>query len=251
MKIVVIGGTVLIGSRTVAQLRARGHEAIAAAPSTGVDAASGVGLEAALDGAEIVIDLSNAPSFEAAAAMAFFQASGRNLAAAERKAGVRHHVALSVVGAARLQASGYFRAKQAQEDLIQASGMPHSIVQSTQFFEFIGAIAASATQGQQVRLPPALIQPIFSDDVAEAVADVALAAPLDGRIEIAGPERAPLDRMVARFLAAAGDARVVLADPAAPYFGLVLDDAVLVPAGPARLGRSTFESFLQRGGLRT
>lgn len=251
MKIVVIGGTGLIGSKTVARLRERGHEAIPAAPSTGVDTITGEGLDAALGGASIVIDLANSPSFEDAAAMEFFRTSGRNLLAAEKKAGVTHHVALSVVGTARLQASGYFRAKQAQEELIEASGIPYTIIHSTQFFEFMGAIARGATQGDEVRLSSALIQPIISDDVAEAVVDIALGAPMNGLVEIAGPERAPLDRMVARFLSAAHDPRIVVTDPASTYFGVVLDETSLVPAGAARLGATTFDRFLGRGELRT
>jgi len=251
MKILVIGGTGLIGSKTVAKLRERGHEAIAAAPSTGVDTITGEGLEAALAGTAVVIDLANSPSFEDAAAMEFFQTSGRNLLAAEKKAGVGHHIALSVVGTAKLQASGYFRAKQTQEELIEASGTPYTIIHSTQFFEFMGAIARAATQGNEVRLSSALIQPIISDDVAEAVADIALGAPVNGLVEIAGPDREPMDRMVARFLSAAQDPRVVINDPASPYFGVVLEETSLVPAGKARLAPTTFDTFLGRGELRT
>jgi len=251
MKIIVIGGTGLIGSKTVAELSARGHEAIAAAPSTGVDTITGAGLDAVLEGASVVIDLANSPSFEDAAAMEFFLTSGNNLLAAEKKAGVRHHVALSVVGTEKLQASGYFRAKQAQEDLIQASGIPFTIVHSTQFFEFMGAIANGATQGNEVRLSSALIQPIISDDVAAAVADVALDTPVNGLVEIAGPESAPLDQMVTRFLTAANDPRVVVADQMSTYFGVVLDETSLVPAHAARLAPTTFETFLARGELRT
>ena len=251
MKIVVIGGTGLIGSKTVAALSARGHEAVAAAPSTGVDTITGAGLDAVLEGASVVIDLANSPSFEDAAAMEFFQTAGRNLLTAEKKAGVRHHVALSVVGTAKLQASGYFRAKQAQEDLILASGIPFTIIHSTQFFEFMGAIANGATQGSEVRLSSALIQPIISDDVAVAVAEIALDAPVNGLVEIAGPECAPLGQMVARFLAAANDPRVVVADETATYFGVVLEQESLVPGGAARLAPTTFETFLARGELRT
>ncbi|MES2337120.1 MAG: SDR family oxidoreductase [Pseudomonadota bacterium] len=251
MKIVVIGGTGLIGSKTVTILSKRGHEVIAAAPSTGVDTISGAGLEDAMRGASVVIDLANSPSFEDAAAMEFFETSGRNLFAAETKAGVAHHIALSVVGTARLQASGYFRAKQAQETLIAASGIPDTIVHSTQFFEFMGAIARGATEGGEVRLSSALIQPISSDDVAAAVADVALASPANGLVEIAGPDRQPLDRMVERFLAAARDPRVVVTDPGSTYFGVILDDTSLVPTGSARLGATRFDTFLARGELRT
>lgn len=251
MKIVVIGGTGLIGSKTVKLLAKRGHETVAAAPSTGVDTITGAGLEAALEGASVVIDLANSPSFEDVASMDFFQTSGRNLIAAEAKAGVGHHIALSVVGTARLQASGYFRAKQAQEALIETSGIPYTIVHSTQFFEFMGAIAKGATEGGEVRLSHALIQPISSDDVAAAVADIALATPVNGLVEIAGPDRQPLNEMVARFLTAAQDPRIVIADPASTYFGVVLDETSLVPAGPALLGATTFETFLARGELRT
>lgn len=183
--------------------------------------------------------------------MEFFQTSGRNLLAAETKAAVRHHVALSVVGTAKLQASGYFRAKQAQENLIAASGIPYTIIHSTQFFEFMGAIARGATQGNEVRLSSSLIQPIISDDVAEAVADIALAAPVNGLVEIAGPDREPLDHMVARFLSAAHDPRVVVTDPASTYFGVLLDETSLVPSGPARISATTFDTFLDRGELRT
>lgn len=251
MKIVVIGGTGLIGSKTVKLLSERGHEAVAAAPSTGVDTMTGVGLDAVLEGASVVIDLANSPSFEDAAAMAFFQTSGQNLVAAEAKAGVGHHIALSVVGTARLQASGYFRAKQAQEEIIEASGIAYTIVHSTQFFEFMGAIAKSATKGNEVRLSTALIQPISSDDVAAAVADIALAAPVNGLIEIAGPDRQPLNEMVARFLTAAQDPRIIIADPVSTYFGVVLDETSLVPAGQARRGATAFDTFLARGELRT
>ena len=251
MKIVVIGRTGLIGSKTVARLRERGHEAIAAAPSTGVDIITGAGLEPVLEGASIVIDLSNSPSFEDAAAMAFFQTSGRTLLSAEKKVGVLHHVALSVVGTARLQASGYFRAKQAQEELIEASGIPYTIIHSTQFFEFMGAIARGATQGNDVRLSSALFQPILSDDVAEAVADFALGTPIGGRVEIAGPDRQPLDQMITRFLTAAHDTRIVVTDPTSPYFGVLLEETSLVPVGKARIAATSFDTFLGRGDLRT
>ncbi|RVQ66050.1 SDR family oxidoreductase [Croceicoccus ponticola] len=251
MKIVIIGGTGLIGSKTVAELNARGHEAIAAAPSTGVDTITGDGLDTALEGASIVIDLANSPSFEDATAMEFFQVSGRNLLAAASKAGVHHHIALSVVGTEKLQASGYFRAKQAQEELIKASGTPYTIIHSTQFFEFMGAIANGATEGGTVRLSSALIQPIISDDVAIAVADIALAEPANAVVEIAGPERQPISVMVARFLTAAGDPRVVVSDDTAAYFGVVLDELSLIPAGPALIAPTAFQTFLDRGELRT
>lgn len=250
MKIVVIGGTGLIGSKTVAALTARGHEVAGVAPSTGVDTYTGAGLVEALTGAEVVIDLANSPSFADGPAMDFFQTAGRNLLAAGRAAGVRHHIALSVVGTAKLQGSGYFRAKQAQEDLIRASGLPHTIIHSTQFMEFIGAIARSATVGDEVRLSPALLQPILSDDVAAAVADVAESAPANGLVEIAGPDRAPMATFVSRVLAAAGDARRVVNDPQAGYFGVVLNEADLVPEGVARLAPTSFDIYIARGEFR-
>src|ERR1044071_2498002 len=196
MKIVVIGGTGLIGSKTVAILREGGHEAVAASPNTGVNTITGAGLKEAMAGTQVVIDLANSPSFEDKAVLEFFETSGRNLHAAEKAAGVRHHVALSVVGTDRLLASGYFRAKMAQENLIKGSGIPYTIVRATQFFEFVGAIAQSATDGQTVRLPPALMQPIVSDDVATALADVALEKPANGIVEIAGPEKIRMDELV-------------------------------------------------------
>ena len=199
MKIVVIGGSGLIGSRVVGRLRQKGHEVVAASPGSGVDTFTGEGLAEALAGAGVVVDLANSPSFEEEAAMAFFRTAGRNLLGAEAIAGTAHHVALSVVGTERLQDMGYFRAKLAQEELIKAAGIAYTIVRSTQFFEFMGAIAQSGTVGQTVRLSPALFQPIAADDVASAVADVALAAPVNGTIEIAGPERAPIDDLVRRF----------------------------------------------------
>jgi uncharacterized protein YbjT (DUF2867 family) len=251
MKIVVIGGTGLIGSKTVAILKSHGHDVLAAAPATGVDTITGEGLEAAFNGADIVIDLANSPSFEDAPAMAFFQKSGRNIFAAEHKAGVQHHVALSVVGTDRLLGSGYFRAKQAQEDLIHASGIPFTIVHSTQFFEFMGSIARAGTKGDEVHLSDASIQPIVSDDVAAAVVKAALGKPVNGIIEIAGPDREPLDQMVARFLAAAGDPRSVVTDPAEPYFGVVLKEGTLVPDAPSWIGSMRFDTFLARGELRT
>ena len=251
MKIVVIGGTGLIGSKTVAILNSRGYEVVAAAPATGVDTITGEGLDAAFTAADIVIDLANSPSFEDEAAMDFFQTSGRNIFAAEQKAGVHHHVALSVVGTDRLLGSGYFRAKQAQEDLIRASGIPFTIIHSTQFFEFMGAIARAGTKGDTVHLSHAPIQPIISDDVAAAVVDIALAAPMNGIVEIAGPDREPLDQMVARFLTAAGDPRRVVTDSAEPYFGALLNEGTLIPTEAARIGAMHFDTFLARGELRT
>lgn len=250
MKIVVIGGTGLIGSKTVQALQARGHEVLGVAPSTGVDTYTGKGLKGALDGAEVVIDLANSPSFEDGPAMDFFVTAGRNLLAAGKAAGIRHHIALSVVGTAKLQDSGYFRAKQAQEELIRESGLPYTIIHSTQFMEFMGAIARAATLGNEVRLSSAQMQPILSDDVAQAVADVATGVPANGLIEIAGPDRGPISSFVARFLAAAGDTRLVVIDTASPYFGVVLQDGDLVPEGAARLAPTAFDAYLARGEFR-
>ena len=246
MKIVVIGGSGLIGKKTVAILREQGHEVVAASPSHGVDTISGKGLSEALQGAEVVVDVANSPSFEDNAVMAFFQTSGRNLAAAEKVAAVRHHVALSVVGTDRMQESGYFRAKLAQEELIKASTIPYSIVRATQFFEFVGAIAESAVDGQTVRLPPAKMQPIFSEDVAAAVADVALAAPLNRTIDLAGPEPIGMDDLVRKLLAAHKDPRQVVTDPAAGYFGTDVNDGRLAPVGEYRKGPTRFDDWLSR-----
>lgn len=243
MKIVIIGGTGLIGSKTVERLHQRGHEVVAASPNTGVNTVTGEGLAEALTGAEVVIDLANSPSFEDQAVLDFFEASGRNLLAAEKAAGVKHHVALSVVGTERLQESGYFRGKLAQERLIKAGGVPYTIVHSTQFLEFIGGIAKSGTVGDVVRLSPAFVQPIASDDVADAMADVALAAPVNATIEIAGPERVRLSDLVARYLKAMADPRPVEADPEARYFGARLDETSLVSDGHPRLGTVTFEQW--------
>lgn len=244
MKIVVIGGTGLIGSRLLQRLRASGHEALAASPNTGINTLTGEGLDAALAGADVVVDVANSPSFEADAVLSFFQRSSSNLLAAETRAGVRHHLALSVVGTARLQQSGYFRAKQVQEDLIRASGIPYSIVQATQFFEFIAAIAQSIGDGPVVRASSADIQPIAADDVAEAMHDIALGPPLNGTLEIAGPERLTMSDLMGRFFRAKGDRREVISDPAAPYFGAVLERGTLVPVGAARLGTSRLGSWL-------
>src|SRR4029453_11849203 len=217
MKIVVIGGTGLIGSKTVAILRQGGHEVVAASPNTGVNTITGEGLAKALAGAQVVVDLANAPWWEDKAVLEFFETSGRNLHAAEAAAGVRHHVALSIVGTDRTPDNGYFRAKVAQEKLIVASGLPYTIIRSTQFLEFLGGIAASSTEGSTVRLSPGLFQPIAADDVAAIVAEVALAAPRNGIIEIAGPERAPFNAIVARYLQAVGDPRAGGSDPEARY----------------------------------
>jgi uncharacterized protein YbjT (DUF2867 family) len=246
MKIVVIGGTGLIGSKTTVLLRAAGHDALAAAPNTGVNTVTGEGLEAALDAAEVVIDLANSPSFESSAVMAFFTAHEKNLLAAEDRAGVRHHVALSIVGVDRSPDSGYFRAKIAQEDLIKASGIPYTIIRSTQFMEFLGGIAASSASGNTVRISPGLFQPIAADDVAAIVADVALAPPRNGIVEIAGPERAPFSEIVARYLKAIGDPRQVVSDPEAKYFGGRVEQHSLVPLAEARIGRIGFAEWLRR-----
>ncbi|GEK21122.1 SDR family oxidoreductase [Cellulomonas xylanilytica] len=243
MRIVVIGGTGLVGSKLVTLLAAQGHEAVAASPGTGVDTLTGDGLADVLVGADVVVDVSNSPSFEAAAVLEFFETSTRNLLAAEAVAGVRHHVALSVVGTQRLPESGYFRAKIAQEQLIETSTIPYSLVHATQFFEFVGGIVDSATDGSTVRLAHVLIQPMAADDVAEALRDVALGAPTHGRADIAGPERFRLDDLGRRFLAARDDPREVVTDPTATYFGATLDEDTLVPVGEAALGRTRLEDW--------
>jgi uncharacterized protein YbjT (DUF2867 family) len=245
MKIVVIGGTGLIGSKTVAILRRGGHEAVAASPKSGVDTITGKGLKEAMAGAHMVIDLTNSPSFEDKAVLEFFETSGRNLLAAEAAAGVRHHVALSIVGTDRSD-NGYFRAKVAQEKLIVASGIPYTIIRATQFLEFLGGIAASSADGNIVGLSPGLFQPIAADDVATIVAEAALAAPRNGIVEIAGPERAPFNVIVARYLKAVGDPREVVRDPEARYFGGRVEERSLVPLGEARLGRIGLEEWLRR-----
>jgi uncharacterized protein YbjT (DUF2867 family) len=246
MKIVVIGGTGLIGSKVVTLLRARGHEVLAASPSSGVDTVTGAGLAAALSGAQVVVDLANSPSFEDRAALAFFEDSGGNLRTAEAEAGVRHHVALSVVGTERLQDSGYFRAKLAQERLVESGSTPYTIVRATQFHEFVGAIAKSLAQGATLRASTASMQPIAADDVAAAVSEIALGAPVNGRVEIAGPERHSLAAIVDRYLVAMNDPRRVVADAAAPYFGTVLKERSLLPGDGARLGAIRFDDWLQR-----
>jgi uncharacterized protein YbjT (DUF2867 family) len=246
MKIVVIGGSGLIGSKTVERLRKKGHDVVAASPKSGVNSVTGEGLADALAGAQVVVDVANSPSFEEKAVLEFFESSARNLFAAEKAAGVGHHVALSVVGTDRLPGSGYFRAKMAQENLIKKAGIPYTIVRSTQFYEFMGAIAQSGTAGQTVRLSPAHIQPIAADDVADAMADVALAAPVNGTIEIAGPERSRLSDLVGRFLSATGDPRQVTADVHAPYFGVELDDRSLTPGDDPRIGATRFDDWLSQ-----
>ncbi len=246
MKIVIIGGTGLIGSKTAPILRQKGHEVVAAAPNTGVNTITGEGLKGVLAGTQVVIDLANSPSFEDEAVLEFFETSGRNLHAAEAAAGVKHHVALSIVGTDRTPDNGYFRAKVAQEKLIKASGIPYTIIRSTQFLEFLKGIADSSSAGGVVKLSPGLFQPIAADDVAANVADVALAAPRNGIVEIAGPDRAPFNEIIARYLNAVGDRREVVRDPQARYFGGLVDDRSLVPLGEARLGRIGLDEWLRR-----
>jgi uncharacterized protein YbjT (DUF2867 family) len=250
MKIVVIGGTGLIGSKTVAILRQGGHEVIAASPQSGVNTITGEGVKQAVTGAQVVINLANSPSFEDKAVLEFFETSERNLLPAEAAAGVRHHVALSIVAIDRTD-NGYFRAKVAQERLIVASGIPYTIVRSTQFLEFLGGIADSSTDGNIVRLPPCLFQPIAADDVAANVAEVSLAAPRNGIVEIAGPERAPFNEIVARFLKAIGDRREVVRDPESPYWGASVEECSLVPLGDARLGCIGLDEWVRRPRART
>src|SRR3954453_12305579 len=246
MKIVIIGGTGLIGSKTVAILRQGGHEVVAASPQSGVNSITGEGLKEAMAGAQVVIDLANSPSFENKAVLEFFETSGRNLFAAEAAAGVRHHVALSIVGTDRTPDNGYFRAKVAQEKLIEASGIPYTIIRATQFLEFLATIAAASADGDRVRLSPGLFQPIAADDVAAIVADVALAPPRNGIVDIAGPERAPFNEIIARYLKAVGDPREVVSDPEARYFGGRVEEHSLVPLGEARLGRIGLDEWLRR-----
>src|SRR3954451_16958605 len=246
MKIVVIGGTGLIGSQGGAILREGGHEVLAASPSTGINTITGEGLKEAMAGAQVVIDLANSPSFEDKAVLEFFETSGRNLLAAEAAAGVRHHVALSIVGTDRTPDNGYFRAKVAQEKLIEASGIPYTIIRATQFMEFLGGIAASSAEGNKVRISTGLFQPIAAEDVAVMVADVALAEPANAIVEIAGPERAPFNEIVAHFLNAVGDPREVVGDPEARYVGVVVEERSLVPLGEARLGPPRFEDWLKQ-----
>jgi uncharacterized protein YbjT (DUF2867 family) len=246
MKIVVIGGTGLIGSKTVAILRQGGPEVVAASPKSGINTITGEGLKEATAGAQVVIDLANSPSFEDKAVLEFFETSGRNLLAAEAAAGVRHHVALSIVGTDRTADNGYFRAKVAQEKLIEASGIPYTIIRATQFLEFLDTIAATSADGNLVRLSPGLFQPIAADDVAAIVADVALAAPRSGILEIAGPERAPFNEIIARYLKAVGDPREVVSDPEARYWGGRVEERSLVPLGEARLGRIGFDEWFRR-----
>ena len=249
MKIVVIGGTGLIGSKLITKLTEHGHEAVAAAPNTGVNTLTGEGLAEVLVGASVVIDVSNSPSFEDTAVMNFFQTSTRNLLAAEETAGVKHHVALSIVGTERTPEIPYFRAKLAQENLIKESGIPYSIVHATQFFEFLKGIADAAADGNTVRISHALIQPRAADDVASAVAKVAMESPLNGTVEIAGPEQFRFDEFVRRGLRARNDPREVVLDPHAQYFGAELKERTLVPADEAQLGPTYFNDWLERSAV--
>jgi uncharacterized protein YbjT (DUF2867 family) len=246
MKIVVIGGTGLIGSKLVALLRQRGQEVLAASPDSGVNTLTGEGLAEALAGAQVVVDVANSPSFEDAAVMKFFQTAGRNLLAAEVTAGVRHHIALSVVGADRLPDSGYLRAKVAQENLIKASGTPYTILRSTQFFEFGGRIADEGSEGNMVRVPAALIQPIVSDDVVSVLGEIALGSPVNGTVEVGGPERFRFDEFVARALSVKNDKRKVVSDAHARYFGTQLDEKSLIPDDEARTGQMRFDAWNSR-----
>src|SRR5262245_43106273 len=244
LKIVVIGGSGLIGKKLVKNLREQGHEVVAAAPSTGVNTLTGEGLAEALTGAQVVVDVANSPSFEDKAALEFFETSGRNLLAAEATAGVGHHVALSVVGTDRLLVSGYFRAKMAQENLIKASPIPYTIVRATQFFEFEGAIAQTATDGQTVLVASGRVRPIASDDVAALIAGVAVKEPVNGIVELAGPQLIPLDELVRQLLRATGDARKVTTDVHALYFGIELNDQSLTPGDNPRIGPTRFDDWL-------
>ena len=249
MKLVIIGGTGLIGSKLVTRLRERGHEAVAAAPNTGVNTLTGEGLADVLQGASVVVDVSNSPSFEASAVMAFFTTSTRNLLEYAGAAGVAHYVALSVVGTDRIPDSAYLQAKNAQETLIKNGGIQYSIVHATQFFEFVNRIADEATEGSTVRLPPVLIQPMAADDVAEALGAVALGPPLNGTVDVAGPDQFRFDELIRRGLSARRDPRDVVADPHARYFGAELDERSLVPAGDARLGVIHFQEWLGQPAL--
>jgi uncharacterized protein YbjT (DUF2867 family) len=246
MKVVVIGGTGLIGSRLVTMLRRRGQEVVAASPASGVDTLTGEGLPAALKGAQVVIDVTNSPSFEEAAVMSFFETSSRNILAAETAASVRHHVVLSIVGTDRMQDSGYFRAKLVQERLIEGSAIPYTILRSTQFFEFMSGIADRASDGNTVRLPPVLVQPVSSDDVVSTLADLALGAAANDTVEIAGPETFRLDELVRMVLAARDDARKVTADIHARYFGAELNDESLVPGSNSWIAPTRFKTWLSR-----
>jgi len=251
MKIVVIGGTGLIGSKLIERLRADGHDPLAASPGTGVDIITGKGLDEALAGAEVVVDVANAPDWDDTAVMDFFLTSARNITAAETAAGTGHHVALSVVGTERLQGSGYFRAKLAQEEAIKAAAIPSTILRATQFFEFVGRIADASTRDGTVPLPPLLFQPEAAHDVAAALAGIAVGAPVNGTVELAGPERFRLDELVRRYLSETGDPRHVVTDVDAPYYGLQLtDERALIPGDNARLGTTRFADWLSRSAAR-
>ena len=250
MKVVVIGGSGLIGKKLVNKLNQLGHEAVAASPSSGVNTLTGEGLAGVLKGADAVVDVSNSPSWEDAAVLEFFETSTRNLLAAERSAGVRHHVALSVVGADRMPDSGYMRAKVNQEGLIKAGGVPYSIVRATQFFEFLGGIADSGAEGDTVRLSTAPMQPMAADDVAAALADVAVGTPLNATVEVAGPEALPIAEFVGRFLAASVDKRKVIADPQATYYGAAMGSRGIAPATNPRIGPTRFEEWFSRAAAR-
>ena len=249
MKIVVIGGNGLIGTKVVSRLHGKGHEVLAASPSSGVNIVTGEGLAAALTGAPVVVDVANSPTFDDAA-MAFFESAGRNIAAAESAAGVKHHVALSVVGTDRLVDSVYFRAKLAQENHVKSSGIPYTLVRATQFFEFLGGIAQFSMVGDAIRLPPALFQPIAADDVADFVADATLGPAINGMMEIAGPDKMPLDEFVGKFLSATHDSRKVIRDAQARYFGVAIDDRSLVPSGNPRLGATHLTEWIRQPGSR-
>jgi uncharacterized protein YbjT (DUF2867 family) len=249
MKLVIIGGTGLIGSKLVSRLREHGHEAVPAAPGTGVNTLTGEGLAEVLQGASVVVDVSNSPSFEDTAVMEFFTTSTRNVLTAAGAAGVKHYVALSVVGTERLSESGYFRAKTAQEELIKASSIPYSIVHATQFFEFVNSIAAVATEGNTVRVPPVFIRPMAADDVAKAVGRIAVGTPVNGVVEIAGPEQFRLDELIRKGLKARQDPRQVVGDPQSRYFGVRLSERTLVPAEGARLGEIRFQEWLGQPAL--
>jgi uncharacterized protein YbjT (DUF2867 family) len=246
MKIVVIGGSGLIGSKLVTKLGEHGHQAVAASPNTGVDTLTGEGLAEAVAGASVVVDVSNSPSFEDAAVLEFFDTSTRNLLAAEAAAGVGHHVALSVVGTERLSESGYFRAKLAQETLIADSSIPYSIVRATQFYEFLNRIATDATEGNTVRLPPALIQPMAADDVASAVGRIAMGSPANGIVEVGGPEQFRLDELIRGRLSAIGDPRDVITDPSAAYFGITPSERTLLPGDDAQIAETRYEDWLSQ-----
>lgn len=246
MKIVVIGGSGLIGSKLVTKLREHGYQAVAASPESGVNTLTGMGIEEVLEGASVVVDVSNSPSFEGVAAMKFFETSTRNLLDYETAEGVGHHIALSVVGSERLLESGYFRAKVAQENMIKSSSIPYSIIRATQFFEFVKKIADFSTDGDKVRLPPALIQPMAADDVATAIARIAVGSPVNGTVEVGGPEKFRLDELIRQGLAALKDPREVVTDPHARYYGIELSESALIPGDDARLGETRFEDWLRR-----